>query len=52
MQIFDLYSAIETPILTKWIDCLHGSNFVKACLETPFAEPANAITKLSCERNV
>jgi len=21
MQIFDLYSAIGTPVLTKWIDC-------------------------------
>ena len=38
MQIFELYSDIETPILTMWIGCLPSleSNFVKECLETPY----------------
>ncbi len=38
MQIFDLQNDIETPILTKWIDCLHGFKICKACLETPYLE--------------
>jgi len=38
MQIFDLYSAIETPILTKWIDCLHGFKFCKSMLRDSFCK--------------
>ena len=46
MQIFDLYSAIETPILTKWIDCLHGFKFCKSMLRDSLG--SGATTESRC----
>ena len=42
MQIFELYSDIETPILTMWIGCLPRFKFKKECLETPFVRCAES----------
>ena len=40
MQIFELYSDIETPILTKWIGCLPRFKFKKAFFMTLLIEGA------------